>query len=148
MNLDPHQLARGPKRPPNANDWSNIFDPAHEEILANMFGRIDDPQDNFPAGLVFLRSSLFAPYIGRTINANEVPAVLSCASQITDTKLVVRCLYTLEQITREGLPPEAHRLYSDAQRVLAELKARHPEVVEAREESRKRLREQKEALSA
>lgn len=123
--------------PPQSRDWSNIFDIQHEDILAGMFGKIDDPLANFPPSLAFLRSTLFAPVIGRPINSDEIPALLSLASKVTNPDLTVRSLYALEQVIEEGLKPEHIRLVEDAERLLCELKARCPGVVEAREEARK-----------
>lgn len=99
----------------------------------------------FPTGLVWLRSTLFAPTIGRRILPAEIPCLLSLASWVSRPKLVLRCLYALEQIVADDkLDMKAHRLYADSQRVLADLKTRCPDVVAAREESRKALRERKE----
>jgi hypothetical protein len=122
--------------PPASRDWTNIFDIQHEEILAGMFGRRYEDDEQFPAGLTYLKSTLFAPKIGRRIKPDELPALLSLATKVTHPELIVRCLYSLEQVIEDGLP-ENYRLAEDTVRVLAELKAKLPDVVKGREESRK-----------
>jgi hypothetical protein len=151
MNFNDLQVSRFATRPKdssNANDWSGLFNPANEDTLRLMFrGKNeeikhswqDDELAGFPPGLTSLWSSLFAPVIGRRIEPEEIPAVLSCASQVSHPKLVLRCLCALESIAADDkLDVQEHRLFADAQRVLEEVKAKFPDVAEAREASREK----------
>jgi hypothetical protein len=147
MNFNAGQIAKvapRPKTPPNANDWRDLFAIRNEDTLAGMFGKqwTDEDRANRPAGMETLWSSLFASTIGRDLKPTEIPAVLSCASQVSNPDLARRCLSCLEAILRDDkLNQTHHQLFADAERVVAELKAKHPKVLAARDAAIFALRE-------